>query len=119
HLDVALRVDVESHEVLVETTHHVASRPGGGRRIRFDAVDLLDLEVEGDGTDLDWAYDGRSIVVGWSEPFARGETRTVRLRYRVKDPVSGFFFSHPTPSDPAAPRFAVTDHETERARHWL
>ena len=43
----------------------------------------------------------------------------MRVRYRVTTPTTGLYFSHPTTEYPEAPWYAVTDHETERARHWL
>ena len=41
------------------------------------------------------------------------------LAYRVLAPVTGVLFSSPDLAQPDAPTFAVTDHETERARYWL
>ena len=41
------------------------------------------------------------------------------LRYTILDPLDGLLFSSPDEPEPDAPRYAITDHETERARHWL
>src|SRR5690606_17858216 len=45
--------------------------------------------------------------------------RRLAIRYRCERPASGLFFSSPHSVDPEAAYFAATDHETERARHWL
>src|SRR5690606_37766856 len=39
--------------------------------------------------------------------------------YGVIHPVTGLFFSKPDGAYPNAGTWAATDHETERARHWL
>ena len=120
HLDIAARVDIEAQAVQLVVTHTLCWRRDDARRLRLDGVELIGLELRDlEGHELRWRYDGASIEVLWAEPAARGETRRIELRYRVERPASGILFSSPSPQRPMAPRFAATDHETERARHWL
>ena len=74
---------------------------------------------ETDGHLLTWQYDGRVIQIQWAEPFTAGERRRVAVTYNVVRPASGLYFMRPTDAYPGEPWFAATDHETERARHWL
>ncbi len=117
HLEIALRVDLDARALDVELTHHVMARRPGARSLRLHGIALQDLRVEGEGVDHD--YDGHELQLAWDEAFERGEVRAIKLRYRVSDPEGGVYFSTPSEQRPDAPTFAVTDHETERARYWL
>jgi len=117
HLDLGVTVDVAARTLQVELGMRVRARSAGARSLRLDGVDLVDLRVEGDG--LSFSYDAKAIWLHWSAPFAAGEERRVQLDYRVERPLAGVSFSAPSAEYPAAPTFAVTDHETERARYWL
>ena len=113
HLDIALHVDIEKRSATGVVTHTLAWRRAGAVQLDLHALDLLDVNVEDlDGHELRWRYDGRSIRVTWARGGERGDTRRIAISYRVVEPISGLFFS-------STPRFAGTDHETERARHWL
>jgi aminopeptidase N len=120
HLDINLRVDIDARSVTGVVTHTLAWRRSGAVQLELHAVDFMDLALEDlDGHELRFRYDGRCIRVTWASGAERGETRRLAITYRVVDPISGLFFSAPHIHDPDAPRFAATDHETERARHWL
>lgn len=120
HLDIALRVDIEARSVVGVVTHTLAWRRAGAVALELHAVDFMDLALEDlDGHELRWRYDGRCIHVTWQSGAERDATRRLAITYRVVDPISGLFFSAPHALAPDAPRFAATDHETERARHWL
>lgn len=120
HLVIDLHVSIDERAVQGSVTHTVRCGSAGARRLVLDAVDLDIDAVEAVGeARLSHDYDGRELAITWAEPFAKGEERAVRIAYRVVEPVSGVLFSRPTETQPSAPRFAVTDHETERARHWL
>ena len=98
------------------------------RTLTLDGVDLRELKVELPSAALDLggqrprghsSYDGRVLLLTWDRPFEAGEERQALLEYSVVDPVTGVLFSSPDAAYPDAPTFAVTDHETERARYWL
>jgi aminopeptidase N len=120
HLEIDLHVDLAQEAIAGTVTATVEARTSGPRTLALHAVDFQELDVQdADGRALSSSYDGRKLVVTWSEPFAAAETRRVAIRYRVQRPVTGLFFSLPTAAQPNLPWFAATDHETERARHWL
>ncbi len=120
HLDIDLRVDIDARSVIGVVTHTLAWRRGGALRLDLHAVDFHDVDVtDVEGHELRWRYDGRVIRVTWASGAERGAQRKLAISYRVVDPVSGLFFSGPSVHAPNAPRYAATDHETERARHWL
>ena len=120
HLDIALWVHLETRAVAGTVTHTVRGRAAGARTLRMHAVDFTDVSVrDADGRDLAVFYDGKELAVTWHEPFALAEERRVAITYRVVEPSTGLFFAGPDDAYPHEPRFAVTDHETERARHWL
>ncbi|MCB9601547.1 MAG: hypothetical protein H6720_14585 [Sandaracinus sp.] len=117
HLDLHLRVDLDARRVDVELVHRLRANDAGVDSIDFHGLDLLELSVEGDGVRS--SYDDAKLSLTFERPFAKGEEREVRLRYHVIEPKSGLLFSGPTKNDPNAARFVASDHETERARHWL
>ena len=117
HLEIAIEVDLERQRVKGTVTHTIRCNAAGARSLKLDAVNFDALDVDAPGVEC--AYDGRVAQLVWTEPFTHGEERTVAVRYEVVMPAAGIWFSKPTEAVPDAPLFAVTDHETERARHWL
>jgi aminopeptidase N len=117
HLTLRVRVDVLARRLAVQLGVRVRARTAGAHGLALDGIDLRDLSVEQHRGRF--SYDGRQIQLGWEESFAAGEERDLVLCYGVHQPVTGVSFSFPTPESPNASTFAVTDHETERARYWL
>ena len=120
HLAISATVTIEKRtaDLAVQTT--VRSNREGATDLELDGVNFADLEVRDlGGAGIRTSYDGKKIRVTWERPLARGEERILQCRYRVIDPVTGLFFMAPTPEEPLRPRYAATDHETERARYWL
>jgi aminopeptidase N len=120
HLDIDLRVDVAERRCQGTVTHTVQARRDGARDLVLHAVDFEDVVVEGlEGKPATATYDGKELRIRLEAPATKGEQRKIAIRYRVEDPVTGLFFFGPSDHDPDAPLVAATDHETERARHWL
>jgi aminopeptidase N len=120
HLDIDLQLDLGNTTAQGVVTTLVQAQRQGVQDLTLDAVGLLIASVEdGDGNALTWRADGQKLYVRWPQPFARGQQASVQVHYSVTDPATGLYFSRPTAADPEAPWYAVTDHETERARHWL
>lgn len=117
HLEIDLGVDLDGRTLEVTLRHTVRANTAGADTLRLHGVDLVGMQVVGES--LRWSYDGEELEVVWPRRFGRGEERALELRYRVREPRSGLFFSGPCDDTPDAPRLAITDHETERARHWL
>jgi len=120
HRDISFHFDLQERSasgVLVTT---LLARSSGVRRLQLDALNLQDLEVsDPQGRSLSSRYDGKKLHVVWDEPFEDGEQRSLRIAYRVSDPISGMSFSWPDKQYPQRSRHVVTDNETERARYWL
>ncbi|MHC4861080.1 MAG: M1 family aminopeptidase, partial [Planctomycetota bacterium] len=120
HLDITLAVDIDRRAAAGAVVTTVAANRAGARALELSACDLEDVEVtDEDGHGLSSRYDGREVSVLWDEPFDRGESRRLRISYRVEDPVSGLHFASPDEQYPDRARWVATDHETERARYWL
>ncbi len=120
HIELDISFDFEAKALSGAVVTTVESRVDGPRSLCLNAVDLEDLRVDdADGAALEFAYDGKEIRATWVEPFAAGETRRLRVLYRVVEPVTGLVFSAPDEAYPDRPLYAATDHETERARYWL
>jgi aminopeptidase N len=117
HLALAIRVDIGARTLDVGLRMRVMARSPGARSFSLDGIGLIELAATHHSGSLD--YDGRQAHISWNEPFAVHEERELELTYRVREPLSGVNFSAPSPEHPELPMFAVTDHETERARYWL
>ncbi len=118
HLDLTIAVDVLERKLDIELCMRVRARSAGVHSLALDGIELQELAVELSDPGLSH-YDGRVIHLIWDKPFADAEERELRLRYRVLGPSTGVLFSAPSAAYPDAATFAVTDHETERARYWL
>lgn len=120
HLTIDLHVDMENERAAGSVTITVVARRDAASALTLQAIDLGDVQVEdADGHSLRWHYDGNRIQITWDEPLQAREERRVTVRYSVEQPADGLFFSSPDAAYPQQPRYATTDHETERARHWL
>lgn len=116
-LRIEVSVDIPARALAVRLGLRARARSGGVRELALDGIDLRELRAPGHAGEL--VYDGKTLRLTWAEPFASGEEREVTLEYRVERPITGVSFSAPGPGHEDAPTFAVTDHETERARYWL
>lgn len=116
HLEIDVSLFIEERRAEIEVVHHLVARQQGASSIALDLIGARDLQIEGAKLIDD---DGERLLLGFETPFARGELRRVRLRYTIVNPKDGLLFSSPSEAETDAPRYAITDHETERARHWL
>jgi len=120
HLDLDVHIDVDRRRVSGTVTHTVIARTEGATELLLHGVDLEIAQVEDpDGHALSWGYDGRELAIDWADGVPRGAERRVAVTWSVVRPVTGIDFSGPTETTPDRERWAATDHETERARHWL
>lgn len=120
HLDIDLYVSISARAIGGRVTTTVQARNAGHFTLELNAVSFEDVYVQApDGTPLTWHYDGKRIRITWQEPFAVREQRQVEVAYRVSSPASGLYFSRPDEQEPSLPTYCISDHETERARHWL
>jgi len=121
HLDIDLHVDLQKEEARGQVTHTLLARQAGSHSLELDAVSFEDVEVHAPESmpAADWNYDGKKLTIKWKQAFTAGEERKVTIHYSILQPSGGLYFSQPDEAYPNRPWFAATDHETERARHWL
>jgi aminopeptidase N len=120
HLFIDLYVSIPARSVGGRVTTTVVAKRAGHFSLKLDAVDFEDLHVR-DLNDhvIKWQYDGQKLIINWDKPFAAQEERKVEVAYRVVAPTAGLYFALPDEAYPNQPYYMLSDHETERARHWL
>jgi aminopeptidase N len=120
HLDIDLYFDVASRTASGAVTTTVRARRDGVSELSLDAADFDKVDVrDPEGNPITWHYDREKLALRWTKPFAAGEQRQVEVRYHVTEPVAGLYFSQPDEAYPDRAWYVTSDHETERARHWL
>ena len=120
HLFVDLYFSIPARSVGGRVTTTVVAKRAGTFKLTLDAVDFDDLHVRDiDDNILHWQYDGRKLIISWEQPFASQERRRVEVAYRVVAPTAGLYFARPDEAYPNQPSYVLSDHETERARHWI
>lgn len=120
HMDIAVWLDFTNQAAHVDVIITVRAEGRGGLLpLELDGVDFVALKIEDDqGRELTHSYDGQKIRILYADKWLAGEVRRLKLHYRVEKPRSGLHFSQGA-EDPTRSVYAATDHETERARHWL
>ncbi|RUS28508.1 hypothetical protein BC938DRAFT_481803 [Jimgerdemannia flammicorona] len=124
HLDISLHFDDLAEETtrikVITTFRHsrgeLIESVNDRKSITLNGVAFEDLTVTTPG--VSHAYDGEHLKLVWDTPFNAGEDRHVTVEYKVKAPIAGLYFSKPD-SFPIGVKWAITDHETEKARYWL
>jgi len=120
HLDIDLHFDLVNQTAGGRVITTVKARRQGPTGLTLNAVDFEDINVgDPDGNELVWRYDGQKLTIEWTEPFSEAEQRRVEVSYQVVEPVAGLYFSKPNEAYPEQAWYVASDHETERARHWL
>lgn len=89
-------------------------------QIELNAENFENVKVSGFEHEVDSRYDGHLIHLKWKEPFSKGAERKVTIEYTLDHPIAGLYFQKPDSviGNPDAV-WAITDHEPEKARHWL
>ncbi|KAI8375207.1 peptidase family M1-domain-containing protein [Blakeslea trispora] len=87
-------------------------------KISLNAEDFENVNVTGDGL-KDFHYDGHHIHLFWQQPFAMQDERKVTVEYTIDHPVAGLYFNKGDENKDGSQIWAITDHETEKARYWL
>ena len=120
HLELELTLDIDGRRAHGRVVHTLVARTEGPREVTLNAVGLVITQVrDADDYLLTWSYDGQRLVVLWADGIPRADARRLEVEWSVEQPLTGLMFSGPDAMYPGAPRWAATDHETERARHWL
>ncbi|CAO3681152.1 unnamed protein product [Umbelopsis ramanniana] len=125
HLDISVHFkDLSSKAAQVQVIHTFRSSNSSSiaplkerSQIVLNGVAFEDLQVEGKGATH--SYNGKEITLYWDSPFEAQSERTVTLKYSVDHPVSGLLFDRRDWMPGTTDEWAITDHETEKARYWL
>ena len=120
HLDIDLRVDVDAQAIEGTVTHTLKVRSGG--RMCVGAARRRSRGRRGArprGSRGRVAPRRRGPLADMARGLKPWHTASGRHRLRGDRPARGALTSVARPSITPAPRWACTDHETERARHWL
>ncbi|MEM7605232.1 MAG: M1 family metallopeptidase [Myxococcota bacterium] len=116
HLALDLHIDVAKRTLRGTARHTLRAAADGAQSLRLDAVDFTELSLTSDGATLH--YDGAVALVRFERALSAGDDATIELRFAVEAPKAGVLFLG-LEGDRDAPLLAASDHETERARHWL
>ncbi|RCI02732.1 hypothetical protein CU098_010214 [Rhizopus stolonifer] len=87
-------------------------------KIALNAEDFENVKVSGEGLS-NFYYDGHLIHLYWKEPLTKQSERKVTVEYTIEKPVAGLYFNKDDEIPDPTSAWAITDHETEKARHWL
>jgi len=116
HQIIKLTFNLEKKTVWGSVTTKIRANSDNGMKIVLDAVDFTIKSVRGADS---YTYDGEKITLLWITPWKKGQNHDVEIQYSIEEPISGLYFSYPDQQYPDRIPYAVTDHETERARYWL
>ena len=123
HLDARLNFDLKQRRIMGEVSFvlkHAGCVPIAGQsdRLELNAVAFSSVSVSG-ALLSSFKYDAKVLKLHWESPFQPSESRVVTVKYVVERPVTGMFFSGYDGQEAGRPLYAISDHETERARYWL
>ena len=119
HVALDLEVDLAQQAIEGSVTHTLRGLRDGTREVLLHAVGLEILGLDdGAGEELEWQLEEPLLRVAWSTPLARGEERSLRVRYRAK-PEKGLYFVE-TSKDAAQPMpQAWSQGQAEDTRYWI
>ena len=119
HQEISLALDIPAQTARGYVATTLTARTPRST-LKLDAVDL-EIESVSDPEDpkLSWRHDGTHLTITWSSPLKKEEQRVLTIHYGVSHPTAGIYFSSQSEHHPEDAEYAATDHEPERARHWL
>jgi aminopeptidase N len=127
HIDIYAKFDTDScskKRFELRVIQHIVCNFEAST-IVFNGFQFHNLAVRDLSNDvaIQWTYNGELIQVKYERDLKRGEKRQLEFTYIVDSPLSSIAWNDPTTTDLVPNvnlgKYAVTDHETERARFWL
>lgn len=109
HIRLDIDVCIRTRCVKGVLTHTVVARVDGARELVLNAEDFVLVHVQ----HCSFTYDGHFITIH-TKPMKKGDKLDIAVNFEVRKPITGLLFA---PKGEGT--FAVSDHETERARYWL
>jgi len=117
HMTLNLDFDIKQKTVQGTNTITLRSNHPDATEISLDAVDFEKLNVL--TSNLSYDYDGETLAITLEEALPRGEEMDLEIEYTVIEPTAGLYFSYPDDAYPDRVEYVASDHESERARHWI
>ena len=118
HLDLRLEIDLPSRSIAARATWHLTPRRPTARTLRLNANGFsIDTIEDLTGAPIQWRHDGAHVDITWPSP--PSTPPRVQIEWTVSNPISGLYFGHAADGSSKEISWMCTDHETERARHWL
>src|SRR5262249_43578698 len=115
-LDVSF--DFALRKVVGCCTTSLAPINDGLSHVEFDAVELTIQRVRRGDVPLNYAYDGRKLLVTLDRAFASDEAIAVAIDYEAV-PRRGMYFIGPDAAHPDKPTEIWTQGEDEDSRYWF
>jgi len=115
---VALRFDVDQHEVLGVVTHTLAALHDGVTHLDFDSSELTIRSAKVNGKDATFALHDDKLQVNLAAPAKAGEHFDVEIAYDGK-PTSGVYFVLPDKDNPTRAKEIWTQGESEDTHHYI
>jgi hypothetical protein len=119
HLDVDLKFNIAERKAEGYVINKIRANTKDADKIVLNAIDIDIKDVSAGDSKISWDYDKKNIFIQFEDKFDLYEERSVKIGYSVNNPVAGLYFSYPNEKNPNAPITVGSDHETERARHWI
>src|SRR4051812_32855363 len=118
HILFDLRLDVPAKSVEGTVTHTVTVINDGLRSIAFDAVEMQVASVTVNSVPVPFSYDGRQLILAFSEGRKRGDRLNIAIAYRAT-PRIGLYFIGPDDPSPNKPAKVWSQSQDEAARYWF
>jgi aminopeptidase N len=119
HIDLHLRPDLEARTLEGVCTTSVRAIEDGVPHIVLDAIDLEILDVRAGEVQLEREVRSRTLLVRFPRALSAEERFDFSVRYRVRDPVRGAYFTRPDRANPDKPRQLWTQSQDSDARYWF
>ncbi len=115
---VALRFDVDQHEIIGDVTESLAVLHDGVTHLDFDSAELTIESARVNGKDAMFALRDEKLLVNLAQPAKSGEHFDVEITYTGK-PTSGVYFILPDKDNPTRAPQIWTQGEAEDTHHYI
>lgn len=118
NINLSLRFDLINKKLLGEATETLIPLRMHCDSLHLDAVDMKIINIEMNGKDLQYKYDGKELTVALDKYYNIHDTLTYVINYTTV-PKSGVYFILPDSSYPNRVPQIWSQSEMEDARYWF
>ena len=118
NINLNLHFDLINKKLLGEATETLIPLRMNCDSLHLDAVDMKILNIEMNGKDLQYKYDGKELAVALGKYYNINDTLTYVINYETV-PKSGLYFILPDSSYPNRVPQIWSQSEMEDARYWF